>query len=142
MKWKFWERLYFFTKGLCQRVHILQVTDGTQSLYYTAILFTKFMLEEVNESMLEFVEELVMDPGHEGSTYLVWITEKKRKSKVETLALLKYLLQSQHVSNGHSVPGTWQVLSYLVLTITMVILILEENFMKDRIDILYYFRKQ
>lgn len=45
------------------------------------------MLEEVNESMLEFVEDLAMDPGHEGSTYLVWTTEKKRKSKVETLTL-------------------------------------------------------
>lgn len=57
-----------------------------------------------------------------GKLFLVWITEKKRKSKVETLTLSKYLWQSQHVSNDHSVPGTWHVLSYLVLTIKMVIL--------------------
>lgn len=83
-----------------------------------------------------------MGPRQKGTTYLVWMTEKRRKSKADTLALLKSLLQSHLVSNALSVPGTLRVSSYLVLTMAIVIRIPEGHFVKEKMDIFYYFWKQ
>lgn len=74
-----------------------------------------------------------MDLCCKRTAYLVWMTEKRRKSKADTLALLKYLLQSQHVG-AHSlsvpgtVPGTLHVSSHFVLMLTFIILILKEHY--------------
>lgn len=79
----------------------------------------------------------------QGATYLVCVTEKRRKSQADTVALLKYLLQSQHVSNVHSVPGSVPGTLHILpsCSITIIILLLEEHFVKERTDIFLLLRK-